>query len=161
MIRRTGHHAPSLLVAVVVALVVLTLVPALAYWQALFGLLVFAVFLAYALLKHNRGLCEHCAAALPLDAPAVAGRYRMRFRVVHLFERKALAVGYLVAVVAASFLYEHPAGKFAWAAAQASLGYLLIVYVTHQRLQPWCPECRAGGEEQVTPSTPAPVSTSA
>ena len=160
MIRRTGHHAPSLLVAVVTGLVVLTLVPALAYWQALLGLLVVAAFLAYALFKHHRGLCEHCAAALPLDAAAVASRYGARFRVVHLFERKGLAVGYLAAVVAASFLYEHPVGRFAWAVAQASLAYLLIVYVTHQRLQPWCPDCRAGGEEQVTPSTPTPVSTS-
>jgi hypothetical protein len=39
--------------------------------------------------------------------------------------------------------------------------YLLMVYVTHQRLQPWCPYCRNGGDERSAPVTPTPISTGA
>jgi uncharacterized protein (DUF58 family) len=160
MIRRIGHYAPSLLVAVVAVLIALTLVPPLASWQLLAALFTLAAVLGIAIVSHNRGLCERCIASLPLDAAAAAHRHPVRFRVAHLFERKSVAAGYLAAVLAASFLYDHPAGRYVWAAAQASLAYLLVVYVTHQRLQPWCPQCRAGGEEQVTPVTPTPVSSS-
>src|SRR5205814_4149611 len=110
-------------------------------------------------LAHNRRLCARCIAALPLDASAVADRYALRFRVAHLFESKLFALGYLAVVLGSSLMYAHPVGRYAWAAVEASLMYLLVVYVTHQRLQPWCPYCRNGGDEQVTPTTPAPVST--
>ena len=68
------------------------------------------------------------------------------------------AVGYLAVVVGSSFLYFDPVGRYVWATVQASLVYLLLVYTTHQRLQPWCPFCRGGGEEQLTPTAPTPVS---
>jgi hypothetical protein len=93
-----------------------------------------------------------------LDASTVASRHALRFRVAHLFERKLFALGYLTAVVVSALLYAHPVGRYAWAAAQASLAYLLLVYVTHQRLQPWCPHCRNGGEEWTVPTAPTPVS---
>jgi hypothetical protein len=83
----------------------------------------------------------------------------MRFVVAHLFERKSFAFVYLGIVVGSSFLYGHPVGRYGWAAAEGSLVYLLFVYVTHQRLQPWCPYCRNGGEELTAPTTPTPVST--
>jgi hypothetical protein len=117
------------------------------------------VFLAISIFAHNRHLCERCIASLPLDAATVARRYAMRFRVAHLFERKLFALCYLTAVVGSSFLYAHPVGRYGWAAVEASLVYLLLVYVTHQRLQPWCPHCENGGEERTAPSRPTPVST--
>jgi hypothetical protein len=108
---------------------------------------------------HNRGLCERCIASLPLDASTVAARHAVRFRVAHLFERKRFAAAYLAALVACSLLYAHPIGRYAWAAAQASLIYLLRVYTTHQRLQPWCPRCGNGGRERTAPAAPTPIST--
>jgi hypothetical protein len=160
--RVIGHYAPRLLVGVVAVLVLLTLVPAAAVfvpWPALLVVFALAFLLGVSILVHNRRLCERCIAALPLDASSVAGRYAIRFRVAHLFESRLFALGYLVVLAGSAFLAGDPLGRYAWAAAEASLGYLLLVYVTHQRLQPWCPYCKHGGEEQSTPTTPDPVST--
>ena len=157
-----GHYAPWLLTIPIGALIVVTLtadrsssVP----WPVVVVPLVVAGFLGLSLLAHNRRLCERCITALPLDASKVADRYDRRFRAAHLFESKLFALGYLAVVLGSSLMYAHPVGRYAWAAVGASLMYLLVVYVTHQRLQPWCPYCRNGGDEQVTPTTPAPVST--
>jgi hypothetical protein len=162
MSRIVGHYAPWLLATLVGSLIVLTLVPAVSAvvaWQILVLLLAAAVFLGLSILVHNRRLCERCIAALPLDAAAVAGRFAVRFRVAHLFESKLFALCYLAAVGGSAVLYSHPVGRYGWAVAEASLVYLLLVYVTHQRLQPWCPHCRNGGEERKVPTTPTPVST--
>jgi hypothetical protein len=162
MSKIVGHYAPWLLAALVGSLIVLTLLPSVSAavpWQVLLGVLAVAVALALSLLAHNRRLCERCIASLPLDASTVASRYAVRFRVAHLFERKLSAACYLGAVVGSALLATHPVGRYGWAAAEASLIYLLFVYVTHQRLQPWCPQCRNGGEELTAPTTPSPVTT--
>ena len=162
MSRIVGHYAPWLLATLVGALIALTLVPAVSSrvpWLVLVALLAVAVFLGLSILAHNRHLCERCIASLPLDAATVAARYAVRFRIAHLFESKLFALCYLAGLVGSSFLYSHPVGRYGWALAQGSLVYLLLVYVTHQRLQPWCPHCRNGGEEQAAPTTPSPVTT--
>jgi hypothetical protein len=162
MSRTIGHYAPWFLATLVGALTVLTLVPAASSfvpWPAPVALAAIAVFLGLSILAHNRHLCERCIASLPLDASTVAHRYALRFRVAHLFESKLFALCYLAALVGSSLLASHPVGRYGWAVAEASLVYLLLVYVTHQRLQPWCPHCKNGGEEQTTPTTPSPVST--
>jgi hypothetical protein len=162
MRRIVGHYAPGLLATLVGSMMVLALVPAASSyvaWQVLIVVLAIVAFLAFSILAHNRHLCERCIASMPLDAATVAGRYAIRFRVAHLFERKLFAFGYLTAVVGSSFLYFDPVGRYGWAVAQASLVYLLLVYVTHQRLQPWCPHCRNGGQERTAPTNPTPVST--
>jgi hypothetical protein len=159
MNRMVGHYAPWFFVAILGFLITLTLVPpvfAAVPWYVSILLLLVAVFLACCIFAHNRQLCERCIRSLPLDASTVASRHGVRFRVAHLFERKFFAVGYLAAILGSAFLYSHPVGRYAWAAAQASLAYLLLVYVTHQRLQPWCPHCRNGGQWTV-PTTPSPV----
>jgi hypothetical protein len=162
MSRTIGHYAPWFLITVLGALVVLTLVPVVSSyvaWQFLMALLAVTVFLAFPMLAHNRRLCERCIASMPLDASSVASRYSVRFRVAHAFARKLFAFCYLAAVLGSSFLYSHPVGRYGWAVAEASLGYLVLVYVTHQRLQPWCPYCKNGGEERTVPTTPSPVFT--
>ncbi|MFG1607317.1 hypothetical protein [Actinoplanes sp. NPDC049265] len=138
----------------------MTVVPALGQVVPLVALLALVgvtLFLAYTVLAHNRGLCERCVRALPLDAGAVAGRYRLRFRVAHLFERKAFVALYLLVVAGSALLSTHPVGRYGWAAVQATMAYLLFVYVTHQRLQPWCPKCRNGGEETRAPIQPVSI----
>jgi hypothetical protein len=160
VVRIVGHYAPWLLAVLMSALTVLTLVPDAVDipWPVLVPLLGVAVALGLSILVHNRSLCERCIAALPLDATATAARYARRFKVAHLFEHRLFALGYLAGIVGTSLLYGDPVGRYAWAAAQLSLVYLLMVYVTHQRLRPWCPHCRNGGEERATPVTPSPVS---
>ena len=161
MSRTIGHYAPWLLSILVGCLIVLTSVPAAsssAPWQVLVAVQVGVVFLAVSMFAHNRRLCGRCIAAVPLDAAGVAARYGRRFQVAHLFERKAYAIGYLTLLLGLSFVSDHPIGRYAWAVGQATLVYLLLSYVTHQRLQPWCPRCRNGGEEVTAPTTPSPVS---
>ncbi len=160
--RVLGHYAPGLLAAVVGALILWTLVPSttdVVPGPALWALFAVAFLLGVSILVHNRRLCERCIAALPLDASTVASRYRIRFRVAHLFESRLFAVGYLTVLTGSALLAGDPVGRYVWAAAEASLVYLLLVYVTHQRLQPWCPYCKHGGEEQRAPTSPDPVST--
>jgi hypothetical protein len=161
MSKFVGHYAPWLLSTVVGVLIVLTLVPVVSdyvAWEALLATQLSVVALAVAMFAHNRKLCARCIASVPLDAAGVASRYGRRFRVAHLFERKLYAVVYLTLVLGSGALYGHPIGRYGWAAVQASLVYLLLVYVTHQRLQPWCPQCRSGGEEIAVTPTPTPVS---
>jgi hypothetical protein len=165
MSRTAGHYAPWYLAALLSGLIVLTVVPEwadLVPWPALAGVLLAVLlaagYLALCVFAHNRRLCERCIGSVPLAASRVASRYGLRFRVAHLFERKALAIAYLAALVGSAVLGAHPVGRYAWAAAQASLIYLLFVYLTHQRLQPWCPQCRQGGADQIAPTRPNPVS---
>jgi hypothetical protein len=162
MSRIVGHYAPWLLATLVGVLIVFTVVPAASSfvaWQILLVLFAAVVFLAFAIFAHSRRLCAQCIESMPLDPSEAAVRYGLRFLVAHQFERRSFALGYLAVVVGSSFLYRHPVGRYGWAAVEASLVYLLFVYVTHQRLQPWCPFCRNGGEELTTPVTPTPVST--
>lgn len=159
--RTIGHYAPWILAGVVGVLIVTTVLPAASAvlpWPLSLALLPLALFVGVSIIVHNRQLCERCAAALPLDASATAGRYGLRFRVAHLFQGRLFAFCYL-AVVAASFVfYSDPVGRFGTALVESSLVYLLFVYVTHQRLQPWCPYCRSGGDDHTVPTTPDPVS---
>jgi hypothetical protein len=162
MSRTAGHYAPWFLAGLVCGLIVLTLVPGLSDsvpWPVLLAVLGLAGYLALCVFAHNRRLCERCIGSVPLDASKVAERYGLRFRVAHLFEHRVLALSFLAAVLGCAAVAAHPVGRYAWAVAQASLVYLLFVYVTHQRLQPWCPRCGHGGEERSAPTRPNPVST--
>ncbi len=157
-----GHYAPWFLSVVLGALIVLTLVPAAFAaipWEVLMALLPLAVAAGGYILDHNRHLCGRCIATMPLDPSTAALRYARRFRVVHLFESRLFGIAYLVTVVVSLIVSGNPVGRYGCALTQASLVYLLVVYLTHQRLQPWCPYCRHGGEEHSTPITPSPVST--
>ncbi len=161
MMKALGHYAPWLLAGLVGAVVALALVPAAfsaVPWPVLLGLLVAALVLGVSVPVHNRRLCERCIGSLPLNASGTAERYALRFRVAHLFEHKLFALGYLAVLLGTSMMSTNPVGRFAFAGAGFSLVYLILVYVTHQRLQPWCPHCRHGGEERPVPHTPAPLS---
>src|SRR2546421_7555710 len=156
--RIVGAYASWLLAALVGVLIVLPLVPAAASvgWPVLPLMFVVTVLLAVSIFVHNRRLCERCIASMPLDAAAVASRYAVRFRIAHLFEHKLIAVCYLAGLIGCSLLSTDPVGRYGWAVAQASLVYLLLVYGTHQRLQPWCPQCRNGGGGRAPPPAPSP-----
>jgi hypothetical protein len=159
-----GHYAPWFLSVVMGGLIVMTLSPSVfsaVPWWVLLALIPLAIVAGGYILDHNRRLCERCITAMPLDPSTAAARYGLRFRVAHLFERKVFAIGYLATVLVAMLVYDHPVGRYGCAVVQASLVYLMLVYITHQRLQPWCPYCRGGGEEQSAPTAPTPISTGA
>jgi hypothetical protein len=162
MSRTIGHYAPWLLGTMVGALVVLTVVSVageVVPWYLPVAAFALALYAGVCMIVHNRRLCERCIASLPLDAAAAAARYALRFRVAHLFERKVFALAYLAILTGSALLYAYPLGRVGWALAEASLLYLLLVYVTHQRLQPWCPRCGNGGQERTAPAGPRPLST--
>jgi hypothetical protein len=119
------------------------------------ALIVFVIVCWVAMRRHDRGLCEHCAAAIPLDAAGRAARYRLRFRVAHAGGQLRLVLPYLAILALTSFAPGIP-GKILWTLAQLTLLYALRCAVTHRRLQPWCPQCQGGGQETLASTDPLP-----
>lgn len=156
-LRLWGHMSADLLCAAVVAAVGLGLYPPPAALQLTLpvALAVFVLACWLAMRRHDRGLCEHCAAAVPLDAAHRAARYRLRFRAAHAGGQPRVVVVYLAVLALANFAPGIP-GRILWAAAQLSLVYALRAAVTHRRLQPWCPLCRGGGVEDTVSTDPLP-----
>ena len=163
---RWGHWSPHALVGAILASIGMVLRPLPATPAALLApLLLVAVVLAswVAMRQHDRGLCERCMAAMPLNAAEAAARCRRRFLVTHLgSDRRALAAYLLVLVASNVLLLPAPGiaqtvGDYAWASVQVTLIYLVVCYTTHRRLQPWCPECEGGGPgDDERMSNPAP-----
>jgi hypothetical protein len=151
-LRLWGHLSGDLLCVAVVAAIALGLYPAPAALQFTLpaALVVFVVVCWLAMRRHDRRLCEHCAAAVPLDAAGRAARYRLRFRLAHAGGDPRLVLPYLAALALTNFAPGAP-GRVLWVLAQLTLIYALRSGVTHRRLQPWCPFCHGGGEK--TPTT--------
>lgn len=164
---RWGHWSPHLLVGAILTSIALVLRPLPASPMALLApFLVVAVVLVswLTMRQHDRGLCERCMAAMPLNPSETAIRCRRRFVVTHLgSDRRALAAYLLALVVSNVLLLPGPGtaqtvGRFGWAAVQVTLIYLVVCYTTHRRLQPWCPECQGrgpGDEERLSDPTPS------
>jgi hypothetical protein len=163
---RWGHAAPNVLIGAIVACIVLVLHPL--PQGSVASLIAPTVLVAGVLIswlsmrQHDSRLCEHCVAAMPFNPAEAASRYRGRLAVVHLgTDRKAVAA-YLVLLVGSSlFLMGGPpllrvAGPYAWSAVQATMIYLVLCHTTHRRLQPWCPQCRGGGGDEVVDRDPEP-----
>ncbi|MBV9594313.1 MAG: hypothetical protein JO147_11050 [Actinobacteria bacterium] len=110
--------------------------------------------------QHDRRLCEHCMAAMPLNPAEQATRYRLRFLVTHAGANRRILIGYLVVLFGSNVFvfYGCLSGRLAWTVIQSSMVYLVLSYSTHRRLQPWCPWCSddGGGEEQVDEPEPLP-----
>jgi hypothetical protein len=152
-----GHLSADLLCAAIVAAVAVGLYPPPGPLQLTLpsALMVFVVACWLVMRRHDRNLCEHCAAAVPLDAAERAGRYRLRFGVAHAGGEMRLVVPYL-AVLALTNFVPGTVGKVVWALAQLTLVYALRCGVTHRRLQPWCPWCRGGGQDDPVSTDPLP-----
>lgn len=151
-----GHSAPDVLSASVVAAVILGLWPpaGLMLLAVAFALVTVVILTWLVLRRHDRRLCERCVAALPLNPSARATAYRRRFMIAHLASRPPLVLVYLGLLVGTNFL-PGIIGHAVWAAAQLSMIYLLRSYVSHRRLQPWCPRCsEPGDDERVEDPTP-------
>jgi ribosomal protein S27AE len=159
-----GHHGSKILVASILAALSLnwlsrshpTLVPPLGL-----SLMIILVGTWIAMRRHDRSLCEHCAAGMPLAPSKDAERYANRLKVVHILSRPTMGIAYLAVVVASNFLIGSTIGTFVWALVQSTMAYLVLSHTTHRRLQPWCPECGEGGPGLIehSPTTPfAPAS---
>jgi hypothetical protein len=104
--------------------------------------------------KHDRRLCEHCMASMPLNAAEKAIKLHRRFWMAHTGSEKRFLIPYIVVLIGSNFAMG-TIGRAFWAVMQASMIYLIISNTTHRRLQPWCPWCSDGGggeeREDVTP----------
>jgi hypothetical protein len=143
---RMGHHASELLIAAIFATIILGLYPP----PGLLGLTVSLTLIAFVILsfllmrQHDRRLCEACMAAMPLNPAERAVRYKYRFKLAHLGGEPRFFIPYLIVLIGSNFEIE-VIGRFAWAAIQLTMIYLILAQSTHRRLQPWCPECQGGG----------------
>jgi len=141
-----GHYAPDVLSVVIVTLVALRFfrppqITVLPIAAVLFAAVVGSWLL---LRRHDRRLCEPCMSSMPLDPSRRAQRYGYRFKLAHLGSKPLLVVAFLVFVMGSAAL-PGTIGKGIWVAAQLTLIVSIRSYVTHRRLQPWCPVCSEDG----------------
>jgi hypothetical protein len=158
---RWGHLAPQSLMAAIVAVIVIRVRPPTDPTTALgvsLGLISFVLTSWLMMRRHDRGLCEHCMASMPLNPSELAGRSRRRFWISHTGTERRYVIPYLVVLIASNFA-PGPSGLVFWIIVQSSLIYLILAYSTHRRLQPWCPWCRndgGGGEDEPARPDPPP-----
>jgi hypothetical protein len=161
LLERWGHWAPQLLNVAIVISIGLGLrqsPPSALILLVTISLLAFVLVTWLLMRQHDRKLCESCAASIPLNASEKAQRYGRRFRVAHLGTNMRVVVLYLGILLGSNWLLTVPYGRFAWAAIQSSMIYLITAHATHRRLQPWCPACSGGGggEEPFVPEPERP-----
>lgn len=152
-----GHCAPQSLMVAIFAVILLKLRPVEDPFLNLtvaVSLMAFILSTWLVMRRHDRGLCEHCMASMPLNPSAMAVRYKRRFWLTHTGSEMRFVIPYLVVLIGLGFATT-PIGVIAWTIAQTTMIYAILAYATHRRLQPWCPWCREGGggadEEAVTP----------
>jgi hypothetical protein len=156
-----GHHAPDVLSLAVVGAVVVGLKPPPGALALTVPLALAAVVVTSWLLlrRHDRRLCENCISEMPLDPSKRAASYRLRFQLAHAGGQPGALATYFAVLIGSNFI-PGLVGRVVWSLAQLSLIYLMRSYVTHRRLQPWCPWCRqdGGGSEEFDDSVPPPPS---
>ena len=88
-----GHLAPQALIVSIVGVILLRLNPPSEPTLALgvsIALITFVVASWLLMRRHDRGLCEHCMAGMPLNPSELAVRYKRRFWLSHSGARAAL-----------------------------------------------------------------------
>lgn len=141
-----GHLAPEILSASILASILVGLRPP----PGLLGLtvplsLMVVVLASWVLMRrHDRRLCEHCMASMPLNAAEKAIGYHRRFWMAHTGSERRFLIPYLTVLIGSNF-FPGTWGHLAWALIQTSMIWLIVSNVTHRRFQPWCPWCSDGG----------------
>jgi hypothetical protein len=157
---RWGHLAPQALIVAIVGVILLRLHPPTDPMMALgvsVALITFVVASWLLMRRHDRGLCEHCMAGMPLNPSELAVRYKRRFWLSHSGAQPRYVIPYFAVLIGSSFL-PGKSGLLIWSLVQTSMIYLILAYATHRRLQPWCPWCRGGdGGGEDDPVAPDPV----
>jgi hypothetical protein len=155
---RWGHWSPQLFAVTILVAIALGFRPMSA---SLLSLLVSLFLMTFVLAtwvfmrRHDRRLCEACAAQMPLNPTRRAEQVSRRLWVTHSGSRARYLIPYLAVLVGSNFLTSL-AGRVVWAVMQLSMIYLILSYNSHRKLQPWCPWCSAGGggTEVERPTTP-------
>lgn len=154
-----GHYTTDVICVVIVTLVTFRFAPPPRITVLPIATLLFVAVIGswLALRRHDRLLCEPCLTAMPLDPARRAQRLGYRFRIAHVGSRRSAVAAY-TAVVMGSVALPGTVGLGIWLAVQLSLIVAIRSYVTHRRLQPWCPICSVDGGgsrvEDVNPVRP-------
>jgi hypothetical protein len=165
-VRRWGHWGSQVLIAalfVTIAIVVRPLPYDSAAMTLVPVLLVLTVVASWLLMRqHDRRLCEDCLRGLPLNPAQDAARFRRRLMLAHLAGDRRVVVSYLLLLLASNLALVPGSvppvvGRALWAAVQSTMIYLMLAYGTHRRLQPWCPQCRGGGDDRQDADAPDPL----
>ena len=153
---RLGHHASTLLIASVLAVIAVGLFPPPGLLGLTLPLALFAFTIATWVLmrRHDRALCEACAAAVPLNPAQRAQRLHRRFWMAHTGSEPRFLLPYLAVLVGSNFATTSTVGRGLWAVVQLSMVYLILAARTHRVLQPWCPWCSGGGGQDVGETPP-------
>jgi hypothetical protein len=106
--------------------------------------------------RHDRRLCEQCAATMPLNPGNQAARYGRRFWVAHTGAERRFLIPYVVVLIGSNF-FPGTLGRVVWVIMQLSMVYLIMSYTAHRKLQPWCPWCSEGGGGSRHSDAPDPL----
>jgi len=141
-----GHRSPELLSMSVLAAIVVGLRPPPGAFALTLpvALLLFVLGSWVMMRRHDRRLCEQCAAAIPLNAAEQAARNQRRFWMAHTGAEPRFFIPYVIVLISSNFAMS-TIGRIGWAAIQLSMVYLILAQSTHRRLLPWCPWCSDGG----------------
>ena len=152
-----GHYSPEILSASIVAVIAVRVRPPSGALAVTLPISLMALVVTSWLLmrRHDRQLCEHCMASMPLNISEKAKHYQRRFWMAHTGTEKRFLIPYLTVLIGSNF-FPGTWGMFAWAVIQLSMIYLIMSHVAHRRFQPWCPWCSDGGggsehEDDVAP----------
>ncbi|WP_375492306.1 hypothetical protein [uncultured Jatrophihabitans sp.] len=153
--RRFGHHAGTMLITSIVAVVYIGLFPPQGVLMFAVPLAVFTfVIVSWLLMRqHDRRLCEQCASHMVLNPAQLAQRQKFRLHLAHVGAQPRFVVPYFAVLIGTNFL-TGPVGRGLWALATLSLAYLVMSQTAHRRLQPWCPWCSDGGGGEEVDETP-------
>ncbi len=151
-----GHNAPRLLI--LSACLGISAV----FWPTSLGALIvglsilnltLSVVIIFTWIRHDNRLCDFCHDEFPVDGEIQAERYHRRFRVVH----SLIAIGAIV--LSTMVLPIVLPDSWAYAASIAGNSFLIywsVAFLTHRRLQFWCPFCRDDGDWDDPVPEPAP-----
>ena len=153
--RRLGHHASTMLITAIVAVVWIGLYPPQGAFMFAVPVAVFAFVIASWLLmrQHDRRLCEQCVGHMVLNPAQLAKRQQLRLRIAHLGSDLRVVIPYFAVLVGSNFI-PGTVGRAVWALATLSLIYPILAQNAHRRLQPWCPQCSDGGGGQDVDTSP-------
>jgi hypothetical protein len=130
---------------------------ALAAWTGAFLLTIYAAY------QHERALCPDCLGAMPLDPAEEVERKRRWLRAMHWLVESRWRLSYVICA------YSAVGFVVSWILPRTILipvvwFAVLIVTLnrltdTHRTLQPWCPWCRRGkdNDEEVVEPQPDPA----
>ncbi|MGZ8745274.1 MAG: hypothetical protein ACXWXO_20355, partial [Nocardioides sp.] len=142
-VSRWGHSGPTIFVAIIATMAALAVLPV--HYPSGGKPLVSLTFIVLMLVtfvemrKHDRGLCEQCAADFPLNPARDAETYSRRLATVHVMADKRVARWYLVAILVACLLpiFAPPVLRLPalglWLTSLASLVYIVQSGVMHRR----------------------------